>query len=1085
VPAADISEALERDPGSLAGVLDAAAADGHAPGPTRVILLIDQFEDVFALCPDEGQRRAFIEALSAACATSAGLVVIALRADFYGRCLAYPALMASLRDRQVLAGPMTDDELRDVIAGPAQAAGLALEPGLGDLLLRDIRGGGAGKDDAALPLLSYALLATWQRRDGRDLTLAGYQASGGIWGAVAQAAERLYQGLGPAGQDAVRAILLAMIRLGEATADSLCGADLDELMTRAFAADADAFASARDGLAAARLITLRQGRADITHEALLRAWPRLRSWIEDGRADLLDRQRLADAAAAWERERRDPAALYRGSLLEAARRWAADHGRDVSAPQQEFLRASAELERADRRRARHRRQALAAVAVLVVAALVLGLLAVNAQRNATASNRNALSQNYAAQALTLRYSDPRGAALAALAAWQAAHTVAARGALLSVQMDSYAGPLIGAGIVTAAAFSPGGRYIATTAGILASQGHQTVGLWDARTRRRVAVLPVGGSAPSVAFSPDGRTLAAAVIPGGTHPRPQAVWLWDVATRRLTRVLAGTGATAVAFSPDGRLLAAGEGGAQVHLWNPVSGAAAGVLPGQFAIIRSLAFSPDGRLLAAGGVAGTYLHPGPGLTRVWDVQTGALVATLPDDGASVVSSVAFSPDGSLLASAGNNSQIELWSTVTRTEQQPLHGSGDIGAVAFSPDGIDIAADGSDDLVRFWRASPPHTYYAYDNTYPGAIFTLAFSDDGHALLIGGLDGVILLSQHTRNLSIPAAVTSVAFSPDGRMIATAALDGSVRVWDAATNWPTHVISADPGGAQAVAFSPDGRLLASGGSDGYVHLWNPVTGAQFAALRADGPIVTGVAFSPDGSLLAAASWQKNPANAAQASLPGDIEVWDARTRTLLARTPLTDGALAGPAFAPDGPLLAYGLDPLNGRAGGAELVLVNARTLRPVGPPLSSSSQVLAVAFSPDGRLVAAGRDDGTIALWDTRDHRLTRTIKASPDRVDDVAFSPNGRILAAGGADDLVRLFDVRTGALIAVLNDHTDVVNDVTFSADGKTLASAGGDGYVFLWATAPQSAVARLCQALRGPALAGEWASLKTGLGPPPC
>ena len=200
LPASAIGDRLRADPASLAGLLDAILAARATPdaGPARVVLIVDQFEEVFALCPDEGERSAFIAALAAA-----GPVVFALRADCYGHCLAYPALVPALRDRQVLIGPMTEAELRDVIGKPARAAGLALQPGLTDLLLRDISGGRTpGEDEAALPLLGYALLATWQRREGRALTMAGYQAGGGIWGAVAQAAERQYQQLDPPGRDA-------------------------------------------------------------------------------------------------------------------------------------------------------------------------------------------------------------------------------------------------------------------------------------------------------------------------------------------------------------------------------------------------------------------------------------------------------------------------------------------------------------------------------------------------------------------------------------------------------------------------------------------------------------------------------------------------------------------------------------------------------------------------------------------------------------------------------------------------------------------------------------------------------------------
>jgi WD40 repeat protein len=989
----------------------------------------------------------------------------------------YAPLLAALQQRQILAAPMTADELTDAIEKPASAAGYVLEPGLTGLLLRDLRSGDpALAGESALPLLSYALLSTWQRREGRELTMAGYQAAGGIWDAVAQAAERVYGRLPATGQAAVRAILLAMVRFGDGTEDTRRSADLDELMNAKFRGDTSAFRQARDELAAARLITLGSGGATMTHEALLRAWPRLRGWIDADRASLLLQQRFADAAATWQRTGRDPAALYRGTLLADALRWAAQQG-GLSPLEQEFLHASAEEqwagEQTARRRLRRTQAAIAALAALLSVSLTLTVVAVQAHANAVASARRAQSQSFANQALVLRDTDPQRAALMALAGWQTQHSTTARGSLLSLAVDAYRGTLA-AGFVYADAISPDGRYVATAATVPAPgiRPDPTVRLWDARTHRRLAILRTGFTL-SVTFSPDGRTLAAAVLSKRT------VQLWNVATRRLIRVVNGLGASAVAFTPDGRLLAVAEGDRAVHLLNPATGAQLAVVPDGLRLVRSLAFSPNGRLLAAGGVIGgaaTSQHHG--LTRVWDMRTRTLIATLPATGADIVSSIAFSPDGRLLASAPDNSEIMLWDTVTGRPLPPLAAQGQVGSVAFSPDGLAIVAGGGDRTVRFWLTSSRSLYASYAG-YPGGIYALAFSRDGHTLVVGGDAGATLLNYGGDVLPAPDGVTSVAFSRNGRMVATAGLDGAVRIWNAATGWPTRAISSNPGGVESVTFSPDGRLLASGGGDHHVRLWDPATGAPLGVLRTVGPVATGVAFSPDGSLLAAASYPLNPKNASQVRSPGAVQVWDSHSRKLLATIDYRSGALAGPAFSPGGSLLAYATT-----GAGDQVVLADARTLRTVAV-LKTRSQIYGLAFSPDGRMLAASGANSTVTLWDTRIHRRIRSISAGSSQARDVAFSPNGRTLAVGSANFLVQIFDVRTHTLTAVLNGHTDVVNGVAFSPGGQTLASASGDGTALLWNLDPRAAVRRLCQTVQGPSLAKQWAALPGNPGPLPC
>jgi WD40 repeat protein len=1059
-----------------------SAAGGDGTDRDGAVLLVDQFEEIFTLNRDEAGRAAFIEAV---CGRAAP-VVLALRVDCYDRCLAYPELRSALRDRQVLVGPMTEAELREAIEQPACAAGLTLQSGLTDLVVRDLRHGSPDPDGdspdggGALPLLAYALLSTWQRREGRELTLGGYQASGGIWGAVAQEAERVYGELPAAGQEAVRAILLAMVRIGEDAEDAedvRRAADLDELMRTRFAEHSAAFGQARDALAGARLITLGHGSATMAHEALLRAWPRLRAWISGSRADLLLRQRFADAAATWQRAGRDPAALPRGSLLADARRSTAG-GAHLSELEREFLDAStaadAAQQRAARRRTRRWQGAAAALAVLVAASIVLTAVAVKARHGAAANARLAQSQAFAAQALTLGPSDQPRAALLALAGWQAAHSEAALSSLMSTAADDgYLGtlPVSSTGRVVSGSISRGGRYIATAS---AQASDPFVHVLDGRTHRQVARLRTGGPVLSVAFSPDGRTLAAAVI------SQRAVWLWNTATWRVTRILrAPELALSVAFSPDGNLLAASEGPGQIHLWNAATGAPVAVLADGSLFVRSLAFSPGGGLLAAGGQAGPTQAREQGYTEVWDVRTHRLLAATPAPGADIVGSVAFSPDGKVLASAASNAHVTLWDTGARRTVAVLTGAGDMTGVTFSPDGLNIAAAGSGNQLYFWRAVPPYAKFLTINFGIGAIQTLASGQDPQTLLVGGNGGAMLTSMDAGLLTSPAAITAMAYSPGGQLIATAGGDGAVRLWDAATQWPLRVIGDRPGGADSLAFAPDGQILASGSSHGQVRLWDPATGALIAALAAARQQVTGLAFSPDGSRLAAIS------TVSGSGTGGGLQVWDTGSHKLAATVPglsQVDG-LAGPVFSPGGSLLAYGRTVLAGSREVDQVVLLNARTLRPVAA-LPAGSQVLGLAFSPDGQEIAASTASGAVPLWDTRTRRAIGTITGIDSAAHAVAFSPDGRTLAVGSSDDLVRLFDVGTRALVAQLSGDSQAISGVAFSPDGRTLVSGAADGYAILWPLNPQVSVNRLCQALQ-PGLAAQWASLHAGLGPPPC
>lgn len=1004
----------------------------------RPVLIVDQFEEAFTLCADEADRRAFIQLLHAACtppgpdAPAPVLVVLGIRADFYDQCLRYPELADALQHRHMVLGPLTSTELREAVTGPAKAVGLELEPGLAELIVREVSADGPrGTHDAGvLPLLSHALLATWQRRKGGRLTLAGFRAAGGIQGAVAATAERAWTGLDPAARTAARLLLLRLVRLGEDTQATRRRGTRRQLAEES--TDPDKTEESLEALVRARLVTLDSETVEITHEALLHAWPRLRDWIDEDRNDHLLRQQLEEDGRSWEGAGRDASLLYRGSRLEHARSWAKSAGDTfLTRNAVEFLAASARL----------RRRTVLISRGAVSALVVLAVLAVGSAVIAWQQRDDAVFAQVLAEADRVQYTDPSLSAQLDLVAHQLRpDDEGTANRLVSIVNAPLATPLRGhTGAVYLTSFSPNGKLLAT------ASYDRTVRLWDVadRTRPRQLGKPLTGHASwvsSAVFSPDGRTLASAGDDG-------TVRLWDVRDparpRPLGAPLTGHDGTIylLAFSPDGRTLAAADEDRTVRLWD-VSDlgrpATLGTLTGHTAAVRSVAFSPDGRTLAAGGDDNTVMlwntadprHPEP----VGPPLTGHTAT---------VHSVAFSPDGRTLASGSGDDSVRLWNLADPRHPVPLGApltghTGPIWSVAFSPDGNMLAAASQDSTASLWNVSDP----AYPSQVgeqlagsSGEMYALGFSPDGRTLATGSGDNTVRL------WSIPTSDMIGrlgAFRRDGRVLATAARDGRVRLWDVAD--PDRPVPlgepfvAGRGEVREPSFSPDGRTFALLVGDRSVRLWNvgdpkhPVAYGPPVALRTR--FAAALAFSPDGHLLASAYDDRT------------IQLWN-----------ITD---------PSRPRLLGA--PLTGHKG-----------------------YVNSLVFSPDSRTLASGSADDTIRLWDvTRPGRaalLGTPLRGHLGPINALAYSPDGRTLASGSDDNTVRLWNItgsrRATRLGSPLTGHTEAVVSLTFSEDGRTLASGGNDNTVRLWNITDPSDADPIGQSLSPNAKTGNFLSFSPG------
>jgi WD40 repeat protein len=1063
---------------AASGRQDGQEHEPENPGEaSRLVLIIDQFEEIFADTAGEGklERASFIDAVCAAATRPAGprgeppaLVVIAVRADYWDRCAAYPQLVRAMQQDQLVVGPMTEADLRRVITGPAEASGLRIEPGLADAILADLRSVAEGTA-GTLPFLSQAMMLTWQQRDGDQLTRHGYEGPGGragagrVSGSVEASAEAAYDGLTEKQQTVARDIFRQLTAVGpdrRPVRRTVRRVDLPAGRPGNERPQVDAVLAA---FAGARLLVLDADRTEIAHDVVLRAWPRLRGWLEEDQTSTILYGQLAEDTTRWRANGDDSSLLYRGVQLaatrQAARMWEADPARypALTAGEAEFLRASG----AAMTRSRRRHRALAAlVALVVIAALAGAGIAVKKARTTADQQRTTdVAQRLAGQSMALDATDPAMASLLATAAWRLAPTAQTRYGLLQSLAQPVRGMLTAqSGVVTALAYSPDGTTVAA--------GYQdgTIRLWDVASHRLIGAATWGAAPLALAFTSGGRVLQVA--------DDVAVGTWNLSNGARITALPLTGAsggTAVAFSPDGTTLATGDANGNIRVWSTATRQETGApMSSDTQPVDAVAFSPDGTLVAAASSDGNV--------QMWSAATQQEAGSALVAGAAEVDALAFSPDGKILATGGRDGAARLWDVSTGSQIGATMTTGyAVGALTFGAAGATLATAEGDGTTELWNVAT-QTQTGAPLTAPGSagVSSLAFSPNADALATGDSNGTIQLwSPAVFHLaSAPLAIGAVGLpaaghapavlSAGGRILADRDGHGTVQVWDVTTQRPVGVPLPGHGTVTGLALSPDGGTLAVAG-DG-VQLWRTATGQRIGtALPASGGSggYGGLAFSPDGTTLATIG------------ADGKARLWNVATQQETG-APLAvgpPGTFAGTvALSPDGKVLVT-------VGAGGRTQLWSVASHEPVGKPMPAGAAATVVAVSPDGTMLATAGGDGTIRLWNAgTQQEIGAPMTADTQPVYAAAFSPDGTMLATAGGDGTIRLWDTATQQEIgAPMTADTQPVYAAAFSPDGTTLATAGGDGTIRTWDVAFPAKLAQAACAIADVSLTREqWA-----------
>ncbi len=1078
---------LKSDPRSLSICINRMLTTTGAP---YLLLFIDQFEELFALCRSEHERSTFIHNLLTSAVKEDGqaIIIISLRADFYASCAGYPQLRQALARNQEYIGTMNDEELRRVIEEPARRGRWEVEPGLTDLILHDV-----GHEPGALPLLSHALYETWQRRHGRTLTFSGYSSAGGVRGAIAETAEAVFVDQFTHEQQAIaRRIFLRLTELGSETtaSDTRREVKFCELILKP--EETAATQAVLKALADARLITTSQDSAQVAHEALIREWPTLRGWLEENRDGLRLHRHLTDASQEWIASNREPDLLYRGVRLAQVQEWAASNKDDMNLQEVEFMEASVALSKkeaaereaqnlremeaarqlassehlraesekqraeAESRSAKRLRQRAIFLSIALATAFILILISIffgnQASQNAALAGKNlSTAQSASTQAIAHQV-------IAQAASTQAMKEANTR-ATAQVQANAESAINHSLALAQAAqkANEDGQGDLAIALALEAVKGDQPP-IEAVQTLRQVAISPGirlmlkghSSQVKAVSISPDNHLAFS-----GSCDMPDEkgkctsgeLILWSLETgEELKHWTAHAGwVTAVAVSQDaGMLISGGEDG-KLILWDANTGEEIRRLDGHNGGITSLAVDSNSGDLLSGSKDGTLI--------LWDLQTGKLLRRFAEQ-STPVTAVAISIGQPVIAAGYKDGTVILWGLnnsemITKVESNgyPIMG------VVISQDGDWVLSTAGFDL----RMIDTQTgMISRKQSWGGMPELLALSPDENTLYIGRniLTQFDLKNWREQQVFFGSSntVTALVTSQKQPLGLVGYLDGTIRLWDLVEQLDYQ--SVDTGmQPDSIAVSPDGKKLLLGSmfpTEPNLVLWDNTEKRIIRSFQGfDGVTSPGAAaISPDGIYAAAGGGYLN--------MPiYNLMVWKLASGEVQCHWDIKNAIPRSIAISPDSRWLLSGTQG-NGDIGEVnELALWDIQTCQLVRRfSMNGNEDVTGIAFSSDSRWAITGSafvNPNRIILWDTETGEEIRRFTLATEGfrpIFDVTFGPGDQTVLGADMDSLC-LWDIETGEIIRRYTGLSSLPWSYAVSPDGKYILAGSDNNEVILW------------------------------------
>ncbi|MBD1821545.1 caspase family protein [Cyanobacteria bacterium FACHB-DQ100] len=1010
-----------------------------------VMLVIDQFEELFTLC-SEPVRQDFLNIVLETLEHTRDRfkLVLTLRADFVAAGLEMPQLAAILQRSSILIPPcLSDEEYRQVIVRPAEQVGLTVEPGLVEVLLQEL-----DRTPGDLPILEFVLEQLWQHRQQGTLTLEAYQSEiGGLQGALEHKAQSAYNQLDPEEQHCARWIFLSLTQLGEGVEDTRRRVLKSELSVAKYPqALVD---RTLQSLSAAKLIVINTEDVptsrdielseieqseiepsvtiEVAHEILIRHWSTLRWWLDENRNRLRVQRPIEQAAIGWKKSNRPPDLLLRGMRLAEAEELYVKYTDELTQDTQVFIEASLEARQSEKialkRRLRRAQQAIAAIASLAVAAFGLGGLALWNQRNAQIRSIQALS---ASSEALLNSNQQLEALTAAIKAGQQlkqldrfvlvevrTNTIATLQQAISQTQES--NRLMGhAQQVNDVQMSSDGQLIVTVS------NDNLVKLWSREGQLIKDVVGHSDRVLAVAFSPDQQQLA-------TASADKTIKLWN---RDGTLIQTLTGhqnwVTSVRFSSNGRSLISGSRDGTIKLWQLDQMRAVQTFRGHRGWVNSVTFGQNDRQILSGGEDGTV--------RFWQVGRAAALRSLRVHN-DRVTSVMMAPNGRSFLTSGDN-VAKLW-TLNGKEITTLEGHRDqVNTASYSPDGGTIATGSIDRTIRLWNLEG-----ALLQTLQGheaAVMHVSFSPAGTQLLSASADKTARIWQMDLPIRLDTGLSAMTTSLDGRITAIAAPDHTILLQN---NKDFLSLKGHTAPITQIQISPDNTLLISGSADKTIRLWNLSTGELIRTISGHNDRVTALSFSPDQETFASASADRT------------IKIWTLQGGIHTILQGHTD-EVTSLSYSPDGRLASGSVDNT------VRLWDVDRRTSTILG---KHNLAVAAIAFSPNGKTLASASWDNTIKLWAVDEARFRQTLIGHNGGVTSLSFNQDGSVLASGSDDTTIKLWNSETGELIKTLVGTNDRVASVAFQSD-KLLSTSDRLGLT-RWNLNLDSLLSRSCDRVR--------------------